>query len=262
MKKVNLYQVDAFSNKLYHGNPAAVVVLENWIADELMKNIAAENNLSETAFVVNKGEYFEIRWFTPLVEVELCGHATLASAYVIFNELGFSKNIINFHSRKRGILIVEKVGEQMVLDFPADTINKIEIPQLLKEAFNYQPLEAYKGKTDYLLLFNNQKEIETLVPNFAKIAESKVRGVMVTARGNDTDFVSRFFAPFVGINEDPVTGSAHTTLIPFWAERLGKTDMIAKQLSKRVGDLSCKLVGDRVKIGGNAVLYLIGQINI
>ncbi len=262
MKKVNLYQVDAFTNKLYHGNPAAVVVLENWIDDELMKNIAAENNLSETAFVVNKGEYFEIRWFTPLVEVELCGHATLASAYVIFNELGYSNNIINFHSRKRGTLIVEKVGEQMVLDFPADTINKIEIPQLLKEAFNYQPLEAYKGKTDYLLLFNNQKEIETLIPDFAKIAESKVRGVMVTAKGNDTDFVSRFFAPFVGINEDPVTGSAHTTLIPFWAERLGKTGMIAKQLSKRVGDLSCKLVGDRVKIGGNAVLYLIGQINI
>lgn len=262
MEKLRLYQIDAFTNKLYHGNPAAVVILDNWLTDNLMQSIAAENNLSETAFVVNKGEFFEIRWFTPLVEVELCGHATLASAFVIFNELGYSKNIIEFHSRKRGVLIVEKVGDLMELVFPADTIEKVEIPQLLKEAFNYQPIEAYKGKTDYLLLFNNQEEIETIEPDFAKIAESKVRGVMVTAKGTETDFVSRFFAPFVGINEDPVTGSAHTTLIPFWADKLGKSEMIAKQLSKRGGDLSCKLVGNRVKIGGNAVLYLIGQINV
>ncbi len=262
MEKVKLYQVDAFTDKLYHGNPAAVVILENWIADELMKSIAAENNLSETAFVVNKGEYFEIRWFTPLVEVELCGHATLASAFVVFNILNYPNNIINFHSRKRGILTVEKVEDKIVLNFPADTIQKIDIPNLLIEAFNHTPIEAYKGKTDYLLLFNNQKEIESLEPNFAKIAESKVRGVMVTAKGTETDFVSRFFAPFVGINEDPVTGSAHTTLIPFWANRLGKTELTAKQLSKRAGDLTCELIEDRVKIGGNAVLYLIGQINI
>ncbi len=260
--KLKLYQVDAFTDKLYHGNPAAVCVVDEWLSETQMQNIAAENNLSETAFIVKKGDSYEIRWFTPLVEVNLCGHATLASAFVLFNFYCQDCKKIEFHSRKSGILTVEKENDLIVLNFPADVAKQVKIPEELLKAFNFTPLEAYKGKTDYLLLFSSQEEIENLKPDYQLIYSTGVRGVIVTARGNDTDFVSRFFAPFVGINEDPVTGSAHTILIPYWSEKIGKTVLTAKQLSKRQGELNCRFLGDRVNIAGKAVLYMTGEIDV
>ncbi len=262
MLKVKLYQVDAFTNKLYCGNPAAVVLLNNWISEELMQQIAAENNLSETAFVVNEGNIFEIRWFTPKTEVALCGHATLASAYVIFNFTNYNKNLIEFRSKERGILQVEKKNELYILNFPADFPLEIEIPELLINAFNYKPIKVLKGITDYLFVFDDQKKIETIEPNYEIIKKSQARGIIVTSKGENKDFVSRFFAPFVGINEDPVTGSAHTMLIPYWSKELNKSKLNASQLSKRRGELTCELAEDRVKIGGEAVLYLTGEIDI
>ncbi|MFH0736922.1 MAG: PhzF family phenazine biosynthesis protein [bacterium] len=260
--KIKLYQVDAFTDELYHGNPAAVCILKEWLSETQMQNIAAENNLSETAFVVKVGDGYEIRWFTPLVEVNLCGHATLASAFVLFNFYCQNNQKIEFHSLKSGLLTVKKENDLIVLNFPSDISLEVKIPELLLKAFNFTPITAYKGKTDYLLLFSSQQEIEELKPNFQLIYSSGVRGVIATAKGNEADFVSRFFAPFVGINEDPVTGSAHTTLIPFWSEKLGKTDLTAKQLSKRKGELNCQFLGDRVNIAGHAVLYMVGEIEI
>ena len=261
MKKIKLYQVDAFTEEVFRGNPAAVCVLEEWLEEETMQKIAAENNLSETAFVVAKGTDFEIRWFTPLAEVALCGHATLASAFVLFHYYD-QVDKIKFHSRSSGILPVEKKGDWIILDFPADKHEKVETPSELVTALGVEPLACYKGKTDYLLLFSNQQEIEALKPDFNLILKSAVRGVIVSAEGEETDFVSRFFAPKVGVNEDPVTGSAHTTLIPFWSKRLGKNQLTAKQLSKRQGDLLCEHLGDRVKIKGKAVCYLKGEIEV
>lgn len=261
LKKIKLYQVDAFTAKVFGGNPAAVCVLDEWLDEDTMQKIATENNLSETAFVVPKGADFEIRWFTPLAEVALCGHATLASAFVLFNFYDQKKQI-NFHSRASGILPVEKKDDWIVLDFPADLHEKVDIPKELLAAFNIEPVECYKGKTDYLLLFSSQKQIEALRPDFNQIIKSGVRGVIVSAQGDETDFVSRFFAPKVGVNEDPVTGSAHTTLIPFWSKKLGKKELTARQLSKRQGDLLCEYLGDRVKMKGKGICYLKGEIEI
>jgi PhzF family phenazine biosynthesis protein len=260
--KTILYQVDAFTNKLFGGNPAGVCPLEVWLPEEKMQSIAMENNLSETAFFVQKGERFHIRWFTPELEVALCGHATLASAHVIFNHLNFKGDVIKFDS-KSGELKVSKKDEMLVLDFPADSFDKeILPPDSLIEGLGIQPIEAYKGKTDYMLVYRTQKEIESIVPNFTLIKKAKARGIIVTAKGNSVDFVSRFFAPLSGVPEDPVTGSSHTTLIPYWSQKLGKKELTAKQLSKRRGKLKCKYLGDRVEIGGEAVTYMIGEINI
>ncbi|MFH0867506.1 MAG: PhzF family phenazine biosynthesis protein [Bacteroidota bacterium] len=258
--KHKIFQVDAFTREAFSGNPAAVCILDKWLRDELMQKIAEENNLSETAFAVNKGNYYELRWFTPTVEVDLCGHATLATAQVLFNHLEHSGNVISFESRS-GVLRVRKDSDLLVLDFPADKIEKITPPAALLASLNIRPVEAYKGKTDIMLIYQNQVEIERLRPDFGKMCAATVRGVITTAKGNESDFVSRFFAPCVGVNEDPVTGSAHTTLIPYWTGKLGKEEMTAIQLSKRRGYLKCKYLGERVEIAGKARTYMEGFID-
>lgn len=259
--KIKLFQVDAFTNKLFGGNPAGVCPLDEWLPDELMQNIAFENNLAETAFFVNNGTDYDLRWFTPLAEVDLCGHATLASSHVLFEHLGYNKKEIVFHSRS-GELKVRKENGKLTLNFPADVVKKIDAPEDLIIAIGKKPIEVFKGKTDYMFVYSTQKEIEDINPDFELIKKYKARGVIVTAKGEKSDFVSRFFAPMVGINEDPVTGSAHTTLTPYWAGELGKKEMSAKQLSKRQGDLYCKLINGRVEISGYAVTYLEGSIKI
>lgn len=259
--KLQIFQADAFATSLFKGNPAAVVPLTEWLADETMQQIAAENNLSETAFFIPEGDHFHIRWFTPKAEVKLCGHATLATAHVLFNELNFRGGQIEFDSQS-GILTVKKVGDKLQLDFPADFARETEAVPVFAEAFGVHPLATFKGKTDYLLLFDSEETIRNFQPDISLLLTTDARGIMVTAKGNDVDFVSRFFAPAVGVNEDPVTGSAHTTLIPFWAKRLNKTEMTALQLSARGGQLWCTLSGDRVLIAGKAVTYLKGEIEV
>jgi len=256
---IPFYQVDAFTDRLFGGNPAGICPLDHWLEDDVMQKIAMENNLSETAFFVKEDKGFHIRWFTPKVEVNLCGHATLASAHVIFRHLGFSDEMISFQSRS-GILNVSREGELLILDFPANKPQRSPLPDDFAQSLNITPIQCFRGKEDYLLLYKSQQEIEALTPDFRRMEKADARAVIVTAPGIDADFVSRFFAPRVGIDEDPVTGSAHTVLIPFWAGKLGKTEMKALQLSRRGGILHCRLRGDRVDIGGKAVTYLRGEI--
>lgn len=258
---LTIYQVDAFAKEVFNGNPAAVCPLEEWIDADLMQKIALENNLAETAFFVKNGDVYEIRWFTPVYEIDLCGHATLASAFVIFEILQSEKDIVKFHSHKSGELSVEKKGDLFVLDFPSRPVSPVEIPEGLADALGKEPKEVFKAR-DYFLVYENEQEILDIKPNFNKLLEIGGHGFIVTAKGDSADFVSRFFAPEVGVPEDPVTGSAHCNLIPFWSERLGKTELFAKQISSRGGELFCELKGDRVKIGGNAVLYLKGEISV
>ena len=258
--KITIYQVDAFADKVFQGNPAAVCPLGEWIKDELLLKIAAENNLSDTAFYVVKNDCIEIRWFTPNTEVDLCGHATLATAYVLVNFENFKGNIIPFYSPRSGNLPVSVNEDSFTLDFPIDEIQEIVLTDELIETTSRKPNTAFKGKSDILLVFDNQSEIESLKPHFPIIEKLKTRGLIVTARGNDYDFVSRFFAPQCGINEDPVTGSAYTTLVKYWSNKLNKTDFLAEQISSRKGNLKCKIVDDRVKITGKAVLYMKGEI--
>ena len=258
--KQTIYQVDAFSTKVFGGNPAAVCILKEWLKPETMQSIAAENNLAETAFVVKRESDYEIRWFTPAIEVALCGHATLASAHVLFEHLKYDKNTIQFYSRHSGNLSVTKNDDLLTLDFPQDEVEKVTPSETILKAFDKKPLEVFKGKTDYLLVYENQKDIEACDPDHSILKNSNARGVIVTAPGDDVDFVSRFFAPGSGIDEDPVTGSAHTTLSPFWSQRLGKTKLKATQLSERSGTLLCEISGDRVKISGKAITYLVGEI--
>lgn len=259
--ELKLYQVDAFTQKLFSGNAAAVCPLESWLPDEVMQNIAMENNLAETAFYVKGKNGYEIRWFTPVLEVDLCGHATLAAAHVLFKHEGFSGEKISFHSRS-GVLHVEKNGDKLTLDFPKDEVDEIPLTGALTEGFNIKPVAALKGKTDHVLIFKSEEDIRNLEPEFRTIAKLHGRGVIVTAKGDAVDFVSRFFAPQAGIDEDPVTGSAHTTLTPYWAKMLGKTAMHALQLSKRRGELWCELAQNRVLISGYARTYLVGEITI
>jgi PhzF family phenazine biosynthesis protein len=260
--KLRLYQVDAFADRLFSGNPAAVCPLEEtWLPDAVMQQIAAENNLAETAFYTRSGSGLAIRWFTPACEVDLCGHATLATGFVVFTYDRWKGDSVEFAS-KSGVLRVRRDAELLVLDFPGDTIHAVEAPGCLVESIGREPAECLKGKTDYLLVYASEDDVRALSPDFADLAMVPARGVIVTAPGKDVDFVSRFFGPQVGVNEDPVTGSAHTTLTPYWAKRLGKTDLAAKQLSKRGGSLRCRLAGDRVEIAGRAVPYLEGWITI
>ncbi|WP_262914552.1 PhzF family phenazine biosynthesis protein [Pontibacter vulgaris] len=262
MAKIKLYQIDAFTDKVFGGNPAAVCVLDAWLDDAKMQSIAAENNLAETAFVVKTGEDYEIRWFTPTVEVDLCGHATLAAAYVLFRYYNHPTNPVKLYSRRSGLLTVEKQGNALTLNFPTDKLEKTETPEALVKAFGKAPLETYKGKTDYLLIYTSEDDVACFAPDINLINSVEARGVIVSAPGNGVDFVSRFFCPQVGISEDPVTGSAHTTLTPYWNKKLDKKTLTAKQLSKRQGDLTCEYLGDRVKITGNAVTYLTGEIEV
>lgn len=236
--------------------------MKAWPEERIMQNIAAENNLPETAFIVQKKDVVEIRWFTPTIEVDLCGHATLASAHVLFSYYTTKENLIHFFSPRSGHLEVERKDEWFTLNFPKDIYTKIDVPDVLINAFQKTPLEAYRGKSDFLLIFANQKEIEEMNPDLTMIASVGGRGVIVSAPGNDVDFVSRFFAPQSGINEDPVTGSAHTTLTPYWSKKTGKNRLTALQLSKRRGALVCELQGQRVLISGKAVTYMIGEIEI
>jgi len=258
--KIPIYQVDAFSETIFSGNPAAVCPLEKWPDDQLLQNIAAENNLSETAFLVRKERATEIRWFTPVAEVELCGHATLASAHVLFHHIGFQGDTIHFQSRYSGELTVSKKRNLLELNFPVDQLEPALPPEGLISAIGKKPLEIWKGKKDYLLYYGSQEDVEELAPDFGALKSVHARGIMATAAGYECDFVSRFFAPAVGVNEDPVTGSAHTSLTPFWAHRLNQLSFDAIQISKRGGFLKCQLAGNRVLIAGHAKTYLVGEI--
>lgn len=258
--KLDLYQIDAFANHAFEGNPAAVVPLQEWLDDDLMQAIAEENNLAETAFFVEEAEGFHIRWFTPLTEVDLCGHATLASAFVLFQELGFSGSEVIFNSRS-GPLIVRPRGELLEMDFPAQPCSPCEAPDGLYQALGQTAVECLQNE-DYLVVLESQAQLQALTPNFPLLGELDLRGVIVTAPAEDYDFVNRFFAPNVGINEDPVTGSAFTKLVPYWANRLGKTQLQGKQVSSRGGEVSCELRGDRVLLAGRGVKYLQGTIQV
>jgi predicted PhzF superfamily epimerase YddE/YHI9 len=313
--EIEIYQIDAFCKDLFSGNPAAVCPLASWPADTLMQQIAAENNLAETAFYVQEaahpeGGHYHIRWFTPTVEVDLCGHATLATAHVLYNHKGFTGDTVSFASRS-GELRVKKEGDRLTLDFPADTLTPIPVTEEMYKWFDKRPEEAYKGKTDYMLVFASEADIANIQPNMPVLEKlTEARGVIVTAKGagsndsaaigansddsdaaakagrganpNDSDsgakagrganpsgynpsgdtldFVSRFFGPQSGVPEDPVTGSAHTTLTPYWSKRLGKKDLTARQLSARKGYLNCRDAGARIEISGLAKTYLIGRV--
>ncbi|MBU1718121.1 MAG: PhzF family phenazine biosynthesis protein [Bacteroidetes bacterium] len=260
--KQRIFQIDAFSDKIFSGNPAAVCPLDEWLSDDTMQKIAMENNLAETAFYVRQGDKFELRWFTPTIEVDLCGHATLAAAYVLFYLENYPESEICFYSPKSGNLIVRRQDDFLTMNFPTDIVEHIDLFSDLTAGFNQKPIEALKGKTDYLLVFENETEIMSIIPDFDKISKLNARGIIVTSKGDKVDFVSRFFAPQSGVNEDPVTGSAHTTLIPYWANILDKNELTAMQLSKRRGYLKCKYLNDRVEISGQAKLYLTGLINV
>ena len=258
--ELDIYQIDAFAQNSFEGNPAAVCPLESWLDDDLMQNIALENNLSETAFFVKEGDIFHIRWFTPTVEVDMCGHATLASAYVLFNNLSFKDKEIVFTS-KSGILKVTKNGELLEMDFPAQDIKECEVPLPLMVAFDAVPCECYEAM-DYIVVFDDEKDIQNAKPDLSKLKELPLRGVIITAKSQKYDFVSRFFAPNAGVDEDPVTGSSFTQLVPYWAKVLKNKSFHAKQISHRGGEVFCELDRDRVKISGYCVLYLQGNINI
>ncbi len=254
-----MYQVDAFTDKLFHGNPAAVCPLQDWLPDAVMQRIAMENNLSETAFYVQRGDRCAIRWFTPALEVDLCGHATLATAYAIFRFADPGADVLEFDSRS-GVLGVSRTGDRLTLDFPADIVSRTAPREDLAQALGSWPLEFWMGRSDYLLVYGAQQDIEDMKPDFGLLAQVPARGIIVTAGGQESDFVSRFFAPQSGVPEDPVTGSAHTSLAPYWAGRLGKTELSAIQLSARRGWLRCRVAGERVQISGQARLYLTGEI--
>jgi predicted PhzF superfamily epimerase YddE/YHI9 len=258
--KIPYYHVDAFTSTPFAGNPAGVCVLEAWLPDETMLGIAAENNLSETAFLVEGEGHYDLRWFTPVTEVDLCGHATLASAHVVFTQLGHTSPVVRFES-KSGTLRVAREEQILVLDFPARPGERCDAPAALVEGLGREPVETYRAR-DYMAVFGTQAEIEALAPDMALLKEVVSLGVIATAPGDEVDFVSRFFAPTVGIPEDPVTGSAHCTLIPYWSARLGKQVLHARQVSARGGELYCQDAGERVRIGGRAITYLSGEIEL
>ncbi len=254
------YQVDAFAAHVFTGNPAAICPLATWLDDALLQAIAQENNLSETAFFVPSPKGFHLRWFTPVAEVDLCGHATLASAHVIFSILGYARNPIVFETRS-GDLIVEKVDEQLQMNFPALAAERCDIDERFINALGRKPKELWAG-SDYLAVFDDEEIIRTLQPDQTLLSQLDLRGVIVTAPGSEFDFVSRFFAPKFGIPEDPVTGSAHCLLAPYWAKRFGKNNLRARQISKRGGNVHCRLEEDRVYLTGSAVLFSSAEIAV
>jgi PhzF family phenazine biosynthesis protein len=259
--KLRLFQIDAFASRVFAGNPAAVVPLEAWLDDATLQRIATENNLSETAFLVGGGGDYEIRWMTPALEVDLCGHATLASAWVVFHELEPGRTEVVFRSKSGPLGVVAK-GDRLALDFPSRPPEPAEAQQgPLGDGLGQAPEAAFSSR-DLMAVFAREEDVRTLAPDMAKLATFAVTGVIATAPGSDCDFVSRFFAPAYGIPEDPVTGSAHCTLVPYWAKRLGRTELHARQISPRGGELFCELQGDRVEIAGHAVKYLEGTIEV
>lgn len=257
----SIYQVDAFADTLFKGNPAAVCPLDKWIPDEKMQKIANENNLAETAFFVKEAEHYHIRWFTPTVEVALCGHATVATAHVMVQHLGIKDNPISFTCQS-GNITVRLEKDLYILNFPSDYLTATEAPENLIQCLKVKPLEIYKGKYDYLVVLETEQQVKAIQPNWNDLALVETRGIIVTAPGTESDFASRFFAPRAGINEDPVTGSAHTTLVPYWSKKFNKTTLLAKQVSERGGTLYCQDLGDRTEIGGKAVTYLQGTLFI
>lgn len=256
-----MFQIDAFTDHLFGGNPAAVCPLNEWLPKERMQQIAMENNLSETAFFVPVDGGYDLKWFTPVTEVNLCGHATLATGHVLYRHLGFSDREIKFHSNS-GLLSVRNDGEWLTLNFPTDNLRAVEAPEELLKGLNVSPREVLMGVENYLVVLNLAEEVSRLKPDFQLLSQLKSLGVIVTAKGDDVDFISRFFAPGAGIDEDPATGSAHTTLTLYWSQQLGKTEFTARQVSARGGYLKCRLLGERVEISGKAVTYLTGEINI
>lgn len=255
------YQVDAFTTRVFGGNPAGICFLESWLPDGTLQQIAAENNLSETAFLVKQEGDFDLRWFTPEIEVDLCGHATLASAFVLFQERGFAGPEVKFHTRS-GVLTATRDGESIMLDFPAWKLEAAKASAALVDGLGWMPGEVWKNQEDMVAVLGSAEDVRGLKPDFGQLAQLETRGIIVTAVGTDCDFVSRFFAPRLGVSEDPVTGSAHSTLIPYWSQRLGKTRLLAKQLSRRGGELVCEARGERVGIGGHAVLYSRAEIEV
>jgi PhzF family phenazine biosynthesis protein len=259
--KIPYYHVDVFSGNLFEGNPAGVCLLPGgWLPSETMQKIAAENNLSETAFVVQEGETFGLRWFTPTVEMDLCGHATVAPAHVFFNELQYGLHEIPFETASGPVSVARDKG-LLVLDFPSRPAAECQSPRDAEQVLSYAPQVCLKSR-DYLFVFKDESEVRSLDPDFDAMSRWDTLGVIVTAPGDTVDFVSRFFAPGAGVDEDPVTGSAHCTLIPYWADRLGKDRLHARQVSARGGEVFCRNAGTRVKIGGRAVTYSKGEITI
>lgn len=258
--KLPLFQIDAFTSRMFGGNPAAVVLLDSWLPDRALQAIAAENNLAETAFVVPRGEIMPLRWFTPTVEVDLCGHATLAAADVLFRHTFPSAKRLTFGTRS-GDLTVTRDGDWLAMDFPSRPAEPVDIEDVAVSALGIRPKELHRAR-DLLAIFESESQIRDFRPDFGHMASIDAFGITISAPGESVDYVYRFFAPRQGIPEDPVTGSANCTLVPYWAARLGKTDLVAKQLSARGGDLRCALRGDRVLIAGRAVEYLRGEIAV
>lgn len=258
-----IYQVDAFADNVFEGNPAAVCPLDEWLPDELMQQIAMENNLSETAFFVEQSDSYRLRWFTPATEVDLCGHATLASAHVLFEHLNYDEQEIHFDSNS-GMLNVRKEDDKLMMNFPVSELNETLPPRFLDDAIGLPPTELYQD-TDYLYVVDSEDQVRNLDPDIRELKKADVRGIIVTAPAdgvNAYDFVSRFFGPAVGVDEDPVTGSAHTMLTPYWSRRLGKDELIGRQVSRRGGTVYCHLRDDRVELGGRACTFLQGDIEI
>jgi PhzF family phenazine biosynthesis protein len=258
--KIPIYQVDAFTSTLFKGNPAAICPLQSWLPAETMQKIAAENNLSETAFFVKDGADYALRWFTPKGEVDLCGHATLASAFVVFTYLEPALRRVSFHTMS-GALEVTKEGSLLAMVFPSREGQPCAAPEALVKGLGKQPAEVYLAR-DYMAVYASEEDILNLQPNMDELRKLDAFGVIATARGKEADFVSRFFAPKAGVDEDPVTGSAHCTLVPYWRKKLGKSEFIARQLSERGGELRCNDLGDSVRMAGETVPYLEGFINI
>jgi PhzF family phenazine biosynthesis protein len=258
--RIPIFQVDAFTDRVFSGNPAAVCPLDAWLPDTTLQAIAAENNLSETSFLLGRGGDYRIRWFTPAIEVDLCGHGTLASAHVIFRHLEPAVDEVRFASRS-GPLAVRRQGDLLRMDFPALEATRCPPPAGLEDALGARPDEVWRAR-DVMAVFENEDEVRSLCPDMSRLAAVDAFGVMATAPGRTVDFVSRFFAPAEGIPEDPVTGSAHCTLVPYWARRLGKTSFHSRQVSARGGELFCELLGSRVAIAGRAVTYLQGTIEV
>ena len=259
--RLELFQVDSFTNKIFEGNPAGVIFSE-FLPNEVMQKIALENNLSETAFVYEEGNDYRIKWFSPLMEIDLCGHATLAAAHIYFTEIDRDADSITFISSKNGSLEVTRKNNYLYLNFPVDQYAPISIDDDLINMIGETPIEAFKGRDDIMCIFEDESIIYNIEPNKSLLKLFPVRGLIVSAKSLDYDFVSRCFFPITGVDEDPVTGSAHTTLTPYWAKQLGKDSLLAKQVSSRGGELKCVLEGDRVIIGGEAVTYLKGFITI
>jgi PhzF family phenazine biosynthesis protein len=261
--KLKIYQIDAFASKVFEGNPAAVCPLDEWLDDEILQKIAEENNLSETAFFVSSGDDIQLRWFTPLEEVDLCGHATLASAHVLYEHLGFDKPQINFQT-KSGKLVVTKIESGFNMDFPASIPHALTsgVPSDLIDGLGGIKPKKIMAAFDYIIVLNNEDDVKNLIPDFSKWLNIDLRGVVVTAQGSDVDFVSRCFFPKLRVNEDPITGSAHCELSPYWASVLHKNTLQAQQVSKRSGLIGCEVVNDRVVLTGTAVDYMVGEITL